>query len=124
VGIVEYLMGPGLPVLAFKRSGEFVWISTTAADLRGAPAIAWSSDITRFSKLNVAAVRDEARRWARIEGPRSSDTVRPLSDRVLGLLGWMPTVRALEVERRVTGGVFRERVVFGVAPPAAPSAAK
>ena len=123
-GIVEYLMGPGLPVLAFKRSGEFVWISTTAADLRGAPAIAWSSDITRFSKLNVAAVRDEARRWARIEGPRSSDTVRPLSDRGLGLLGWIPTVRALEVERRVTGGVFRERVVFGVAPPAAPSAAK
>ena len=39
---------------------------------------------------------------------------------VLGLLGWMPAVRTLEVERRVTGSGFKERVVFGVAPPAPP----
>jgi hypothetical protein len=46
--------------------------------------------------------------------------VRPFSDRVLGLLGWMPMVRTLEVERRVTASGFKERVVFGVAPPPPP----
>ena len=123
-----YQMGPNLPVLAFKRSGDFVWIGPGPADLRTAPVPAWSSEVVRFSRVNLTAVRDEARRWGRVEGPRSSDNVRPLSDRVLGLLGWMPGVRTLEVERRVTGAGFRERVVFGVAPPApapaAPAAAK
>lgn len=114
----QYLLGPGLPALAFKRMGEFIWIAPSAADLRSAPAISWSSDVVRFSKLNLAAAREEGRRWARIEGPRSSENVRPLADRVLGLLGWMPAVRTLEVERRVTAMGFKERVVFGVAPPA------
>jgi hypothetical protein len=118
-----YLMGPGLPVLAYKRSGDFIWISPSLAELRTAPAVSWSSDVVRFSKLNLVAARGEASRWARVEGPRSSDTVRALSDRVLGLLGWMPSVRTLEVERRVAGNAFRERLVFGVAPPSAPPAA-
>jgi hypothetical protein len=114
----QYLLGPGLPLLAFKRMGEFIWIAPSAADLRSAPAVSWSTDVVRFSKLNLAAAREDGKRWARIEGPRSSETVRPLADRVLGLLGWMPSVRTLEVERRVTGSAFTERVVFGVAPPA------
>lgn len=114
----QYLLGPGLPVLAFKRMGDFVWIAPSAADLRSAPAVSWSSEVVRFSRLNLAAAREEGKRWARIEGPRSSENVRPLADRVLGLLGWMPAVRTLEVERRVTASGFRERVVFGVAPPA------
>ena len=118
----QYLMGPNLPVLAFKRVGEFVWIAPSASDLRTAPAVSWSNEVVRFSKLNLAAAREEGRRWARIEGPRSSENVRPWSDRVLGLLGWMPSVRTLEVERRVTGSAFRERVVFGAAPPPAPAA--
>jgi hypothetical protein len=116
----QYLMGPGLPVLAFKRMGDFVWIAPTAADLRSAPAVSWSNEVVRFSKLDLAATRQEGKRWARIEGPRSSDRVRPFSDRVLGLLGWMPLVRTLEVERRVTASGFKERVVFGVAPPPPP----
>lgn len=120
----QYLMGPSLPVLAFKRLGEFIWISPAAADLAAAPTVAWSDEVVRFSKLNLTAVREEAKRWSRIEGPRSSDRVRPWSDRVLGLLGWMPAVRTLEVERRVTGAGFKERVVFGVAPPPPPPAAK
>jgi hypothetical protein len=119
-----YVMGPGLPVLAFKRSGDFIWIGPGIAEVRGAPAVSWSQDVVRFSKLDLVSARGEAARWARVEGPRSSDSVRPLSDRVLGLLGWMPAVRTLEVERRVTGNVFRERLVFGVAPPAPPPAAK
>lgn len=118
----QYVLGPGLPVLAYRRMGEFIWLAPSAADLRSAPAISWSSEVTRFSKLNLQAARDEGRRWARIEGPRSSENVRPLADRVLGLLGWMPAVRTLEVERRATGSTFKERVVFGVAPPAPPAA--
>ena len=77
--------------------------------------------MVRFSKLNLAAAREEGRRWARIEGPRSSENVRPLSDRVLGLLGWMPATRTLEVERRVAANGFKERVVFRAAPPPAPA---
>ena len=119
----QYLFGPNLPALAFKRMGEFVWISPSAADLRTAPAISWSKEVVRFSNLNLAAAREEGKRWARIEGPRSSENVRPLSDRVLGLLGWMPSVRTLEVERRVTGGGFKERIVFGLAPPPPPASA-
>lgn len=113
----EYLMGPGLPALAFKRMGDFIWLGPSLSDLRSAPPIEWSSEVVRFSKLNLSAARAEGARFARIEGPRSSDRVRPLSDRVLGLLGWMPSVRTIEVERRVTNAGFRERVVFGVAPP-------
>ena len=126
----QYVTGPGLPVLAVRRLGDFVWLAPAAADLRLAPAISWSLEVVRFAKLNLAAAREEGKRWARIEGPRSTDSVRPLSDRVLGLLGWMPAVRTLEVERRVTGSSFSERIVFGVAPtppkaaPAATPAAK
>ena len=113
----QYLMGPGLPALAWRRMGDFVWLGPSAAELRSAPAVSWSSEVVRFAKLNLAAAREEGKRWARIEGPRSSDNVRPLSDRVLGLLGWMPSVRTLEVERRVTGASFKERIVFGAVPP-------
>ena len=120
----QYVVGPNLPALAFRRMGDFVWIAPTAADLRNAPPISWSDELVRFSKLNLATVREEGKRWARIEGPRSPDQVRPFSDRVLGLLGWMPSVRTLEVERRVTPAGFRERVVFDVAPAAPPPPAK
>ena len=44
------------------------------------------------------------------------ETVRPLSDRVLGLLGWMPEVRSIAVERRRAGGAWEERVTFGTGP--------
>ncbi len=117
----QYLLGPGLPALAFKRMGEFIWIAPSSAALRAAPAISWSGEVVRFSKLNLAAAREEGKRWIRIEGPRSSENVRPFSDRILGLLGWMPSVRTLEVERRVTGSGFKERVVFGVTPPPPPA---
>lgn len=113
----QYLMGPGLPVLASRRMGDFIWLGPSAAELRSAPAVSWSHEVVRFAKLNLAAAREEGKRWARIEGPRSSDNVRPLSDRVLGLLGWIPSVRTLEVERRVTGSSFKERIVFGAPPP-------
>ncbi|MBK5257398.1 MAG: hypothetical protein JJE39_15335 [Vicinamibacteria bacterium] len=120
----QYLMGPSLPVLALKRSGDFIWIAPSADDLRAAPAISWSKDTLRFSKIDLNAAREEGKRWAGIEGPASPDRVRPFSDRVLGLVGWMPAVRTIEVDRRVTPAGFQERVVFGVTPRAASPAAK
>lgn len=118
-GVRQYLLGPGLPALAFKRMGDFLWIAPSAADLREAPAISWSREVRRFAKLDLTAAREEGRRWAHIEGPASPERVRPFSDRVLGLLGWMPATRTLEVERRVTADGFQERVVFGPATRAA-----
>jgi len=120
----QYALGPNLPVFAYKRAGDFVWIAPSAADLADVPAISWSRETLRFARLDVAAAREEGRRWARIEGPSSPDRVRPLSDRVLGLLGWMPSVRTLEVERRVKGTGFEERIVFGVGPRASAAEAR
>lgn len=113
----QFHVGPGLPVLAFRRSGDFVWLAPSAGDLRAAPSLVWSDEVVRFAKLDLSAARDEGKRWARIEGPAAPDTARPFADRVLGLLGWMPAVRAIEVERRVSGSGFRERVTFAFAPP-------
>jgi hypothetical protein len=39
--------------------------------------------------------------------------VRPFSDRLLGLLGWMPATRVLSLERRQTATGWSERLVFG-----------
>jgi hypothetical protein len=115
----EYSIGPDLKMLAYKRVSDFVWIAPSASELRVVPVVAWNAEIVRFSKLDLSAAREEGKRWGRIEGPRSPEHARPLADRVLGLLGWMPSVRSLEVERTVTGSAFKERVVFGFAPPRA-----
>ena len=118
----EFAFGPNLPALAVRRAGEFVWFGPSAADLRAVPVPRWSDDVSRFAKLSLVAARNERRRWERVEGPRSPDSARPFADRVLGLLGWMPSVRLLEVERRVSGSAFRERIVFSQAPPASSAA--
>jgi hypothetical protein len=60
-------------------------------------------------------VRAEGLRWGRAEGPPSPEHVRPLSDRILGLLGWIPETTSLDVERRRSAGGWTERVVFGAA---------
>ena len=108
----EYVFGPGLKALSWRRAGDFIWLAPSLADLVNPPKITWSSDVLRFAKINLGAVREEGNRWRKIEGPRADDAARPLSDRVLGLLGWMPSVRTLEVERRAAGSNFSERVVF------------
>ena len=70
----------------------------------------------RWGRVDLRAVRGEAGRWARVEGPARPETVRPLSDQVLGLLGWMPSVRSIAVERRRTEDGWEERVVFETTP--------
>jgi hypothetical protein len=71
-----------------------------------------SEGLIRWAKVSLGAVRAESGRWAKAEGPPQPETIRPLSDRVLGLLGWMPNITGLEVERRKTSNGWTERVVF------------
>ena len=67
--------------------------------------------------MDLEAVRGEQDRWSKVEGPARPEAVRPLSDQVLGLLGWIPATRSLSVERRRTAAGWEERVVFGTGAP-------
>ena len=66
----------------------------------------------RWARVDLGAARAEAERWGRVEGPAAPERVRAFSDRVLGLLGWMPSVRAISVERRQGEAGWTERVTF------------
>ncbi len=109
----EVRVGPGLPALAFRRTGAFVWVGPSARELAGVSAPRLSADLVRWARLDLDAVRSEGARWPKAEGPASPESVRPFSDRVLGLLGWMPATHSLAVERRKTAEGWSERVVFG-----------
>jgi hypothetical protein len=111
--IREIRVGPDLPALALRRSGDFVWVAASAQDLADLPALQSGGDVVRWAKLDLDAVRGESPRWAKAEGPGSPESVRPLSDRLLGLLGWMPATKSLRVERRRSPDGWSERVVFG-----------
>ncbi len=108
----ELFVGPGLPALAWKRSGGFLWIATSAADLAGVPEPKAEAGLARWSQLDLEAVRKAGTGWKAAEGAFSLDETRPFSDRVLGILGWMPKTSALTTERRFTAGAFSERVAF------------
>jgi len=109
----ELRAGPGLPVLALRRTGDFVWIGSSASALATVAPPRPSAEITRWARLDLRAVRAESDRWVRAEGPAAPERVRPFSDRVLGLLGWMPATNTLAVERRRTAAGWSERLVFG-----------
>jgi hypothetical protein len=111
-GARELRVGPGLPVLALRRAGEIVWIGPAASALADAPVPRTAPAILRWARADLAAARGEAPRWRRAEGPAAPERVRPFSDRVFGLLGWMPSTRTIEVERRRTEEGWSERVVF------------
>jgi len=110
--VLEMRAGPGLPVLALRRTGDFVWIGSSARALAAAAAPLPSAEIARWARLDLRAVRAEGDRWLRAEGPAAPERVRPFSDRILGLLGWMPATSSLAVERRQTAAGWSERVVF------------
>ena len=109
---LELRLGPGLPALALRRTGEFVWVGSSARALAGVTAPQPAGPVVRWARVDLAAARAEAERWARAEGPAAPERVRPFSDRVLGLLGWMPSVRAVSVERRQGDAGWTESVVF------------
>jgi hypothetical protein len=102
-----------LAALALKRTGAYVWLASSARALAGVPTPQDTTDIVRWARLDLDVARQQGERWARVEGPASPEQVRPLADRVLGLLGWMPETHSLSVERQRTPRGWSERVVFG-----------
>jgi hypothetical protein len=113
-GSREIRVGPDLAAVALRRTGGFMWIGRTAAELADAATPIPSPDIVRWARVDLDAVRAEAGlRWPKVEGPAAPEQTRPLSDRILGLLGWMPETRSLSVERRKTENGWSERVVLG-----------
>ncbi len=109
----EIRLGPGLAALALRRAGDFAWIGSSAGALAAAGVPRAVDPTVRWTRVDLRAVRAEADGWARAEGPAAPERVRPFSDRVLGLLGWMPATRQVAVERRRTENGWSERVVFG-----------
>jgi hypothetical protein len=112
-GIQEIQVGPGLPVLAVRRTGAFLWAASSASNLKDVKTPSAEPNLIRWAKLDLNAVRAEAPRWEKAEGPQHQNNNRPLSDRVLGLLGWMPKTESISVERRKTDNGWTEKVVFG-----------
>jgi len=115
-GASEIRVGPGLPAVALRRTGDYVWLGPNARALSGVSAPRPSSDLVRWARVDLTAVREEGKRWTRAEGPASPEQTRPLSDRVLGLLGWMPQTTSLLLERHKTEGGWTETLVFGSGP--------
>jgi hypothetical protein len=111
-GTREIRVGPGLPAVALRRVGSYVWIGRSAGELADAPTPTPAAGLVRWAVVDLDAVRGEGARWSRAEGPASPEQVRPFSDRILGLLGWMPETTGLRVERRAAPQGWTERVVF------------
>ena len=108
----ELRLGPDLTAAAIRRTGRFVWIGPDAAALSSVTEPVAAPGVIRWGRLDLGALRTEGRTWTRLEGPASPEEVRPFSDRILGLLGWVPDVRTISVERRRTSDGFEERVAF------------
>jgi hypothetical protein len=106
-------VGPDLPAVALRRTGGYVWVAASARHLEGAAAPRPSQDVVRWARADLLALRAEAPRWEKAEGPAAPEQTRPLSDRILGLLGWIPDTTSLSVERRRAGAGWSETVVFG-----------
>jgi hypothetical protein len=111
--VQEIQVGPGLPALAVRRAGDFLWIAASAAHLKDVKTPSEEPNLVRWARLDLNAMRGEAQRWEKLEGPSDADLDRPLSDRVLGLLGWMPNTTSISVERKKTDAGWEELVVFG-----------
>jgi hypothetical protein len=109
----EIRAGGGFPLLAIRRTGGILWVAGAARDLQKVSAPSPATDLVRWAKVDLTAIRTEAPRWAKVEGPPRPEQTRPLSDRVLGLLGWMPTLTSIAMERRKTSTGWTERTLFG-----------
>jgi hypothetical protein len=113
----EFQVGPGLPTLALRRTGAVLWAGASARDLEQVPTPRLDPDLIRWARIDLDTVRAEQPRWRAAEGPAQPERVRPMSDQVLGLLGWIPGIRTLAVERRRTPDGWEERVSFGARTP-------
>ena len=72
-----------------------------------------AGDVVRWGRADPSALRGEAGRWEKAEGPAAPEQTRPLSDRILGLLGWIPETTSLSLERKRTSAGWSETLVFG-----------
>jgi hypothetical protein len=106
-------VGPDLPALAVRRTGGYVWIAASARDLEGVAAPRPAGDVVRWARADLRSLRGEAPRWEKAEGPAAPEQTRPLSDRILGLLGWIPDTTSLALERKRTSAGWSETLVFG-----------
>ena len=106
-------VGPDLPAVALRRTGGYMWMAAAARQLDGATAPRPAGDVVRWARADLAAVRAEAPRWQKAEGPAAPEQTRPLSDRILGLLGWIPNTTSLALERKRSEGGWSETLVFG-----------
>jgi hypothetical protein len=106
-------VGPDLPAVALRRTGGYVWMAASARQLEGVTTPRPGGDVVRWARADLMALRGEAPRWEKAEGPAAPEQTRPLSDRILGLLGWIPETTSLAVERRRTGDGWSETLVFG-----------
>jgi hypothetical protein len=118
-------VGPSLSAIAVKRRGGALWIGSRPEDLADVPEPSVDRALVRWGRVESSFVKGEGRAWVEVEGAFSPDTTRPYSDRVLGLLGWAPSLRTVSVERRRAGERFEEKLIFSfmkAAAPAKPSA--
>jgi hypothetical protein len=106
-------VGPDLPALALRRTGGYVWIAPSARDLEAVTAPRSAGDVVRWARADLRALRAEAARWEKAEGPAAPEQTRPLSDRILGLLGWIPQTTTLALERKRTSTGWSETLLFG-----------
>lgn len=112
-GAREVRAGADLPMVAIRRVGDLVWIGPSAKALVAAPAAVRSADRVRWARLDLGVVRGQIPRWERAEGPAAPEQVRALSDRIAGMLGWIPRVGSASVERRITAsGGWTETVTL------------
>ena len=114
-------VGPGLSAIAVKRRGGALWIGSRSEDVADVPEPSVDRALVRWGRIESSFVKSEGRAWVQAEGAFSPDTTRPFSDRVLGLLGWAPSLRTVSVERRRAGARFEEKLVFSFVKAAAPA---
>lgn len=105
-------VGPALSAFAWARRGDWLWLATSESHLAKVPEPAAEAGLVRWSRLDLDTVRAEKDAWRDAEGASFEGSVRPFSDRILGLLGWAPKTTAVAVERHRDGERFRERIVF------------
>lgn len=114
-GTHELHVGPDLATFAWRRRGEWIWIGLREEDLAEVPEPHFETGVVRWGRLDLDSVRALKRSWAAAEGSYSPDRARPFSDRILGLLGWIPGTSTIGSERIQTGTHWTERVVFASA---------
>ena len=103
--VVVYRVGPALTTIALRRVGDYLWVGNSEELVRAAPEPETEADLVRWASLDLDAVRS-------LEDAIGRYGTRPITDRIFGLLDWLPVTSRIEVKRSRTGHGWRESVVF------------